>query len=189
MSHNPKNSLLILQSKILKNLKFLTPAIACILMLSFTNFVYAQLVDADPDWVEQESNPPSQFNPMQTIAFELNSSASELKWGIEPSTITIGKDGVTRYVVIAKGASISNISYEGINCTKGELKIYARWSNNKWSFTNNANWIDLTDRSRAHHALALARAGVCEGSGPQLRVDDIIQNLKGKKTGRTSYKD
>lgn len=188
MNPNPKNSLLILQSKILKNLKFLTSAIACFYMLSFTNFVHAQLVDENPDWVEQESSPPALFNPLQTIGFELSNSASELKWGIEPSTITIGKDGVTRYVVIAKGANISNISYEGINCAKGELKVYARWNVNQWNINNNASWIDITDRSRAHHALALARSGLCDGSSPQLRVDDIIQNLKGKKTGRPSYK-
>ncbi len=188
MNPNPKSSRLILQSKILKNPKFLNVIISCFFLLSFTNSLVAQSVDNSADWIEQESNPPTQFDPSQTIDFEITNSATELKWGIVTNTIAIGSDGVTRYVVVAKAANTSNISYEGINCAKGELKIYARWTKNQWSPNNNARWIDLTDRARAHHALALARSGLCDGSSAQLKVEDIIQNLKGKKTGRTSYK-
>lgn len=161
---------------------------ACALMLSFTNYAQAQLVDIDPDWVEQESIPPTKFNSLDTIAFELTNSASQLKWGIDPTSISIGKDGITRYVVVAKGLNNSNISYEGINCSKGELKVYARWSGKEWALNTNANWIDLTDRTRAHHALALARQGLCDGSSVHLKVENIIQSLKSKNSGRTSYK-
>lgn len=157
-------------------------------MLSFTNFAQAQLVDADPDWVELESSPPAKFNPLEIIAFELTNSATQLKWGIEPSSISIGKDGITRYVVVAKGEDNANISYEGINCSKGELKVYARWTGKEWALNTNAYWIDLTDRARAHHALALARQGLCDGGSAHLKVENIIRSLKSKTVGRTTYK-
>lgn len=172
----------------MKNPKFFLVATACSLMLSFTNYAQAQLVDANPDWVEMESNPPTKFNSIETIAFELTNSATQLKWGIDPSTISIGKDGITRYVVVANGVNSSNISYEGINCLKGELKVYARWSGKEWALNSNANWIDLTDRARAHHALALARQGLCDGGSAHLKVENIIRNLKSKSVGRTTYK-
>jgi hypothetical protein len=157
-------------------------------MLSFTNYAQAQLADADPDWVELESSPPAKFNPLETMAFDLTNSATQLKWGIEPSTISIGKDGITRYVVVANGENIANISYEGINCLKGELKIYARWTGKDWALNSNAKWINLTDRARAHHALALARQGLCDGGSAHLKVENIIRSLKSKTSGRTTYR-
>lgn len=158
------------------------------LMLSFSNYLYAQLVDLDPNWVEIESTPPVLSNPLQTILFELTNSGSELKWGIEPSSISIGSDGVTRYVVVATGSNISNITFEGINCQRNELKVYARWNGKNWNLVKDANWINLQEGGRSRHALALARQGLCDGNSAHTNVTQLLQKLKTKSTGRTSYK-
>ena len=50
-----------------------------------------------------------------------------IKFGIDPDSLTISKDGIVRYVVVAAAESGSRTAmFEGIWCRTGEVKVYAR---------------------------------------------------------------
>lgn len=140
----------------------------------------AQLVPVDPDWKESEAPTPPAFSAKQLIPLTMPSYVS-LKFGIDPSTLVITPDGILRYVVVASNASGSTTAmYEGIRCSTGEVKTYARFnSSGEWDPINEPKWMDLAGRHPSKHALVIARQGACEGATiTGYSVADIVRALK-----------
>jgi len=140
----------------------------------------AQVLADDPDWKESEAPPPPAFNSKQLIAIDMPRYVT-LKFGVDPTTLTITPDGIVRYVMVATNASGSvNAMYEGIRCASGEVKTYARYSpSGHWSAVKNPQWQGLNDNLPSRHALALARQGACQGhSTPGNSVAEIVKALK-----------
>lgn len=49
--------------------------------------------------------------------------------GVDPASVTLGPDGVIRYVIVAQSASGAlNAWYEGLRCTTAQVKTYAHWN-------------------------------------------------------------
>ena len=139
----------------------------------------AQVVD-DPDWKESEAPPPPAFNSKQLIAIDMPRYVT-LKFGVDPTTLTITPEGIVRYVMVATNASGSvSAMYEGIRCASGEVKTYARYSpSGHWSAVKNPQWQGLNDNLPSLHAMALARQGACQGrSTPGNSMADIVKALK-----------
>jgi len=139
----------------------------------------AQVVD-DPDWKESEAPPPPAFNSKQLIAIDMPRYVT-LKFGVDPSTLSITPEGIVRYVMVATNASGSvSAMYEGIRCASGEVKTYARYSpSGHWSAVKNPQWQGLNDNLPSLHAMALARQGACQGrSTPGNSMADIVKALK-----------
>jgi hypothetical protein len=104
-----------------------------------------------------------------------------VKVGVDPDSLSIGTDGVVRYVVVAVSQSGNvNAMFEGIWCLKGEVKTYARFgSDGKWNPVENAEWLPLNGNQRSMHALALARQGACDGrAATASSTTAIIRKLK-----------
>ncbi len=95
---------------------------------------FAQLVEQDPDWKEAQVPPPPAIRTSGLLALDMGRSTA-LKFGVDPASLVISKDGVVRYVMVASSASgATNAMYEGIRCATGELKTYARaTTTGKWS--------------------------------------------------------
>jgi hypothetical protein len=125
---------------------------------------YAQLVDLDPDWKEQVVAPPATYRVDRLVPIEMPRYVT-MKMGLDPDSLTISKDGIVRYVVVATSESGSRTAmFEGIWCRTGEVKVYARFgSDGKWNAVQDAEWRPLSGNQRSMHALALARQGVCNG--------------------------
>jgi len=135
----------------------------------------------DPaDWKEIETPPPPAFDVKKLITFEVSPN-SQLVYGVDPASISISpKDGVVRYVMVASNASgASNVMYEGIRCTTGEFKTYARYSpDGKWTNVSNPEWRSLFDYMPSKHALRFARAGACDSAAHATSVDALVRRLK-----------
>jgi len=103
-----------------------------------------------------------------------------LQFGIDPATVALTADGLVRYVVVARNASGSaNAMYEGIRCTTGEVKTYARTnSQGAWVALANPQWRGMNDNQPSKHALAFSRQGACDGYTPANSVADIVKSLK-----------
>lgn len=123
----------------------------------------AQLV-ADPDWNETEVPPPPSFDKNRLIPIEMPKYVS-VKLGVDPQTISVTPDGIVRYVVVATNTAGSvSAMYEGIRCSSGEVKTYARLtSSSQWSPVPDPEWRGLNDNLPSKHAMVLAKQGVCEG--------------------------
>jgi hypothetical protein len=142
------------------------------------------LTQQDPDWKEAEVSPPSRTTFDQLLPLEMPSYVN-LKFGIDPHTVSVGPDGVVRYVVVAQSASgARSVMFEGINCYRWEFKTYARMGpDNRWTPLPNAPW-RLIDNSigSTRHALAFARQAACSGGAATSdKAHEIVRVLK---TGR-----
>ncbi len=140
----------------------------------------AQTVERNPDWKEADVPPPPAFSKDRLIPVEMPAFVT-LKFGVDPATLTVTSDGVVRYVMVAANASgASNAMYEGIRCSTGEFKTYARFSAaGLWAVVNDPQWRPLRDNNVSKHALALARQGACEGrSAAASNPAQIIAALK-----------
>ena len=159
--------------------------LAPVLALAF-GLALAQNVAAADDFREIAVPPPPAYRLEGLIAIDMPSS-SELKFGVDPATMSIGSDGVVRYVMVAYSASGSvNAMYEGLRCASGEVKTYARSSElGHWTVVNEPPWRAVDKSPSTRHTLALAKQGVCDGWTLAARnAPDLIRLLRTPRTNQ-----
>jgi CNP1-like family len=149
---------------------------ALLLLAGATLASHAQLSDPNPDWKEAEVMPP----PLRTeklVPITLR-RGSVMRWGVDPASISIGGDGVVRYVVVAQGdAGAINALYEGVRCSTAEVKVYARSSGTDWVPARDADWKPLHGNGATVHSLTIARDGACVGHGANRSPEQIARDL------------
>jgi hypothetical protein len=159
--------------------------LAAVLTLT-TALVQAQIFGAPDEFKEIEVPTAPDYGKEGLIAIDMPSS-SALKFGVDPRTVTIGSDGVLRYVMVAYNPTGStNALYEGLRCATHEVKTYARSSvPGRWTATPDQKWRLVQDNSATRHVLALMRQGACDGYtlGAQ-KVDDMIRVLRTPRTSQ-----
>ena len=140
--------------------------------------IHAQIVAPDPDWRETQAPPPPALKLDGLIPLDIPESS--LRFGVAPESITIGNDGIVRYVVVARSNSgAMNAMYEGILCRNGEYKVYARHNpDSGWVPASDAPWKSLDERPLSRHTRVMARSGACMGHGPSHSAARIIQELR-----------
>lgn len=142
----------------------------------------AQLAPPDPDWKEAQVPAPPPLRTEGLIAIEL--PGSTLRFGVDPASIGIGADGIVRYVVVASSSSGAvNAFYEGVRCSTGEVKLYARHNpGSGWVQTRDVEWQPLQDRS-SRHSMLIARNGACNSGAPNQSIRQIARDLGGHGNG------
>lgn len=135
----------------------------------------------DPvDWKEIDVPPPPAFDVAKLVTFDVTLN-SALTYGVDPASVTISKvDGVVRYVLVAFSASGSkNVMYDGMRCSTGEVKTYARYTpDGRWVPVTDPKWRSVFDSTTPKHSLRLARAGVCVSGAPVGTVRELVAKLK-----------
>lgn len=120
----------------------------------------AQLSDwerrqAERQWREIEVAPPAYPKPENLLPFFV-SSATTFEFFIDGSTLSVGEDGVVRYVLVARSAQgAESVSFEGMRCSTGEVRIYAVGTGaGGWTRSQGA-WRQIKPREvqRWHNAL------------------------------------
>ena len=112
-----------------------------------------------------------------------------VKVGVDPQTLSVGADGVVRYVMVMRNSSGSvNAVYEGIRCVTDEVKTYARAGNSgQWTLVEQPQWKPVNDNMPSRHAWAFARQGGCENRLTTSK-DAIIKALQQRqKPTRSSW--
>lgn len=135
-------------------------------------------------WVEAASSPPQYFSTSKLIPIFI-SGPSQLEFGVDPSSVTLGDDQVVRYVLVAKSVSgAMNVSFEGIHCKSATTKVFARWNGKAetWKVLNESFWRPMSGDGRGtRHASILAKGGMCDGPGPNKPLPKMIQELTNGK--------
>lgn len=145
----------------------------------------AQYAFNPPDWVEATAPAPPAFATDQLIPIDMPNYVT-LDVGIDPATVSVGTDGVVRYVVVMRNASGStSAAYEGIRCTTDEVKTYARTnSGDEWVSIGAQRWRSITDNLPSKHAFAIARQGACN-THLSSALDETLKTLrKNQKVAR-----
>jgi hypothetical protein len=97
---------------------------------------------------------PSYPKGDQLIEF-LVAATSEFRFFIDAASISVGADGVVRYVLIARSPTgVDNVSFEGMRCKSAEVRIYALGRDGAWA-GNPGEWRTIEPRTvqRWHNAL------------------------------------
>ena len=149
-----------------------------IMLAGAATLAAAQVVPVDPDWRESEAPPPPA--PLASRMIPLDMPGSSLRFGVDAASVSVGRDGVVRYVVLAIGTGgAMNAIYEGVRCSTAEVKVYARHSAaGGWVATPTAEWQRLHEVAQSRHSLVIARNGACVGHGAAGTAADIVRNLK-----------
>lgn len=162
------------------SMKFKPLALAILLGLSLT--AWAQRDAELMDWKEGAIPPPPAFDVAKLLTFEV-SAASSLVYGVDPATLSIADDGIVRYVMVATSASgVRNVFYEGLRCSSGEFKTYARYTpEGTWIKVTRPEWRSVFGNLPSKHALQFARSGACDNMTPASSVNEIVRRLKASK--------
>jgi hypothetical protein len=168
-----------------------TPAASCrrrwlpaLALALATGTALAQYADDDrADWREDAAPPPPAYttDASRLIAIDMPSGTS-VKVAIDPTTIAINHTtGVVRYVVVARGVSAVNASYEGIRCTTGEYKIYARQTEGQpWAPVSEPQWKPMFGQTGivTSYPARLARDGLCMGRTLRQTAAEMVRELR-----------
>jgi hypothetical protein len=136
------------------------------------------MAPVDPDWREAEAPPPPAFR--QSGLIPLDMPRSSLRFGVDPASVSLGRDGIVRYVVVAASATGAvNGLYEGIRCDTAEFKVYARYNaGSGWTVAKESPWRPLHDAQTSSHSLLIARTGACVGHAPNRSATQIVRDLR-----------
>ena len=137
----------------------------------------AQAVDT-PEWKEQDAPPPPPLRTTGLIPLEV--PGSSLRFGVDPASVAVGKDGVVRYVVVAQSSTGAvNGIYEGVNCSGGSVRVYARHNpDSGWVSAGATLWTPLQETPNSRYSLQVARTGACMGHAPNGNAAQIVRDLK-----------
>ena len=150
----------------------------------------AQFYDSEFDeksWVEQQTQLPS-FPKAEGLIKISMQSMSAFDVAIDSGSVDIGKDGVVRYVLIAKcNRGSENISFEGIRCETRERKLYAIGKPDKtWGQVRNAVWTNYGVNTRSYH-YELANEYFCPEFKRVMTATEALKNLKGGGVRRRQH--
>lgn len=131
-------------------------------------------------WQEASVALPTGLNTEGLAVFVLE-QRSTMQMGIDPATLSVGPDGVVRYVFVARsGSGALNALYEGVRCKTAEVKVYGRWDpkSASWRSSPGDAWQRLEPSGATRRALQMAQGGLCDGAAPNRSPRLILESLK-----------
>ena len=131
-------------------------------------------------WTEAAVVLPTGLRTDRLSPFVLD-QRSTMQLGIDPDSVSVGPDGVVRYVFVARsGSGALNALYEGVRCKTGEAKVYARWdpSQQQWRTHPGDDWQRMEASGATRRVLQMAQAGICDGRAPTRSARVMLDSLK-----------
>lgn len=134
------------------------PLLLAAMLVSATVFADFEEDYESKEWQEVEVQLPAAPRQETLLPFYV-SAATENRFFIDGATLTVGSDGVVRYVLLVltpQGAR--NVTYEGMRCQTRERRIYASGrQDGSWSKARKNEWVRIQDAyaNRQHAALFL----------------------------------
>lgn len=128
-----------------------------------TGYSFDDEYDKKP-WQEVEAQLPPAPREESLIPFYVSPTAQGA-FGIDGSTISVGADGVVRYVlVVVTQGGARNVSYEGLRCDTRERRLYAFGRpDGSWSKARSNQWVLVENKTVNRHHAALSREYFCPG--------------------------
>lgn len=141
--------------------------------------------DAEDDEFEQKpwQEAEVQFPPFpqdgQFQEFYVSATATN-RFYVDVLGITVGSDGVVRYVLMTIAPSgVRNVTFEGMRCQTRERRIYASGrSDGTWSRVRSERWLPVREATTNRQYAALFTDFFCPDGVLNYAVEDIRRALK-----------
>jgi hypothetical protein len=105
-------------------------------------------------------------------------ATSEFHFFVDSSSISVGTDGVVRYTLVARSsAGADNVSFEGMRCTTGEVRLYALGRDGGW-VRRTGEWRAIQPRSVQRWHNALYREFFCPQREPIASREEGVYALR-----------
>jgi hypothetical protein len=134
--------------------------------------------EEEQPWRELETEPPA-FPKQENLREFYVSAVATNKYLIDASTLTVGADGVVRYVLVVEtSGGATNVSFEGMNCKEGSWKHYATGrSDGTWvkSRATHSEWRPIENKPVNRHHAAMSRDLFCP-TGNAIKTADEGRN-------------
>lgn len=116
----------------------------------------------ETEWKELRVEPPAAPSSGDLVEFYIGTGTGN-RFFIDGKTLSVGKDGVVRYVLVIKTAGgATNVAFEGIRCQTGEYKLYASGrADGTWAPSRIARWRPIEDNPTNRHHAVLNRDLLC----------------------------
>lgn len=113
---------------------------------------------------------------------ELDSSAigTRYQYYLDPASVSVGKDGVTRYtIVIVSPSGARNVLYEGIHCDASNARTfgYATRTSRGFQPATGSRWEPLEINGARAYRYYLADRFVCDQVGSALDIKAVRRRL------------
>ena len=119
-------------------------------------------------------NPP---NPATLVPFYV-SETTIFKFAVDTDSISIGKDGVTRYIVVMTNPSgEKQATYEGIRCDSFQWRLYGTLENNTWRENPLSSWRAIQTGVPNRYQAALAQGAFCNFTSQEQSLRAVLKSL------------
>ena len=157
--------------------------IALGLMLPLAAWAQMSRLEGQPKdaggWDEVQAQLPEYPKPENYLPLRV-SATTPFDFFVDAKSVSVGKDGVVRYSLIAKSsAGALNVSFEGIRCSERKFRIYAFGrSDNTWSEARSSLWQPMPADSRNAQRAVLYSEYFCPGGGIIYTPEEGVQALR-----------
>lgn len=130
-------------------------------------------------WQEIEVQLPAAPSQTDLQSFYV-SAATDNKFFIDLATLSIGSDGVVRYVLVIQAAGGGrNVTFEGMRCETRENRIYASGRRDgTWSKSRNNEWSRVKNVYANRHHAALFLEYFCPSGVIVRTVEEAKEALR-----------
>ena len=134
--------------------------------------------DAEKEFVEIAPVMPEAPKTENLTSFYV-SPATSFRFFIDTHSISISKDEVVHYTLIAQSPEgAKNISFEGMRCSNRTFKVYAYLgANDTFRPRTDPQWARVDEAEANRQRAALYKDYICS-SGVPLRAHDVVLALK-----------
>ncbi|MFM0735652.1 CNP1-like family protein [Paraburkholderia xenovorans] len=146
---------------------------------------FTYLLDRQSNWVENkvDSLPPLPQDA-NLLPFEVSGN-TPLHFAVDSKSLTVGNDGVVRYVVVVTSPSgARNVNYEGIRCDTYEWRQYAGLNadHDGWDQTVANGFTRIENGTLNAYQAALYQDYMCANKMPTGNAQKIVDNIRFKRT-------
>lgn len=124
----------------------------------------------------QLPDPPQEQN---LLPFEVSATTTH-SFAVDAKSLSTGTDGVVRYTLVTRSsAGARNVSYEGIRCATGEVKLYAFGRDDgSWSRSRRDRWEPINRTAANRHHAVLARSYMCQEAAVSGPAEQIVYRMR-----------